>query len=78
MFYSISKALMSEFTNRVTSKLSKGHDASMHHFRNVETEFLKGIRNAEIEFLKGVRTFIDEEIQFVDGWLERRSQPKRS
>ena len=70
MFYS----LMTGLTDRVVKKLLKGHDESIRHFRNVESELLKGIRNAEIEFLKGVRTVIDEGIQFVDGWLEKQNQ----
>ena len=56
-------SLITGFTDRIVKRLSKGHEDSINHFRN-----------AEIEFLKGVRAFIDEEIQFVDRWLERQSQ----
>jgi hypothetical protein len=59
-------SLITGFTHRVTTKLSKGHEASINHFRN-----------AELEFLKGIRTFIDEEIQFLDGWLEKRAKPEQ-
>jgi len=59
MFYS----LMSGLTDRVVTKLLKGHDESIRHFHN-----------AEIEFLKGIRTFIDEEIKVLDRWLEKRSE----
>ena len=47
----------------ITTELTKGHEKSITHFRN-----------AQVELLKGVRTFIDEEIHFLDQWLENRSQ----
>ncbi len=56
-------SLITGFTDRVVTKLSKGHDESFNYFRN-----------AEIEFLKGICTFIDEEIRFLDQWLEKRSK----
>jgi len=55
--------LMCDLTDRVVTKLSKGHEESINHFRT-----------AEVEFLKGIRTFIDEEIHFLDRWIEKRSQ----
>ncbi|MCH8293083.1 hypothetical protein IH992_18490 [Candidatus Poribacteria bacterium] len=55
--------LMCGLTDRVVTKLSKGHEESINHFRT-----------AEVEFLKGIRTFIDEEIHFLDRWIEKRSQ----
>jgi hypothetical protein len=56
-------SLISGFTDCVLTKFSKGHEESINHFRN-----------AEIEFLKGVRTFIDEEIRFLDRWLEKQNK----
>ncbi|MCZ6676110.1 MAG: hypothetical protein O7E52_02550 [Candidatus Poribacteria bacterium] len=56
-------SLITGFTDRVVTKLSKGHEESISHFRN-----------AEIEFLKGIRTFIDEEIGFLDRWLEKQQK----
>jgi len=56
-------SLISGFTDCVLTKFSKGHAESINHFRN-----------AEIELLKGIRTFIDEEIRFLDRWLEKQSK----
>ena len=44
----------------ITTELTKGHEKSITHFCN-----------AQVELLKGVRTFIDEEIHFLDQWLEK-------
>jgi hypothetical protein len=59
MLYSV----LTGFTDRLVEKCTKGHEESISHFRN-----------AEIELLKGIRTFIDEEIRFLDQWLEKRQQ----
>ena len=56
-------SLFTGLTNEVVSRLTKGHDESIGHFRN-----------AEVEILKGVRTFIDEEIRFLDQWLEKKTE----
>ena len=56
-------SLISQFTDRIVARLSKGHEESITHFRN-----------AEIEVLKGVRTLIDEEVRILDRWLEKRSK----
>jgi hypothetical protein len=54
-------SLVTVFTDCIVARLSKGHEESIRH-----------LRNAEIEVLRGVRTFIDEEIGFLDRWLEQR------
>ena len=59
-------SLITGVTDRVVTKLPKGHEESINHFRN-----------AEIEFLKDVRTFIDEEVRFVNRWLEKRSKAEK-
>ena len=58
-------SLITGFRDGVVTKLSKGHEESINHFRN-----------AEIELLKGVRTFLDEEIRFLDRWLEKQGESK--
>jgi hypothetical protein len=56
-------SLITGFRDQVVTKLAKGHEESINHFRN-----------AEVEFLKGVRTLLDEEIRFLDRWLEKQGE----
>lgn len=56
-------SLINDVKERIMDELSKDHGESINHFRN-----------AEIEFLKGVRSFINEEIQCIDRWLEKQSE----
>ena len=59
-------SLITGFRNQVVTKLSKGHEESINHFRN-----------AEIEFLKGVRTFIDEENPLFRSMAGKAKQIRR-